>query len=65
MTSHIFEKTFTVTLKCEAVGRPVGWGDAGHEKRWLEATLAEGVREALARYFQCELHAIDFTITLP
>jgi len=60
-----FVHAFTVTVRGEAVGQPVGWGSAIYEKQWLEESLLSAVRDALARYYQCELHGVSLTVTLP
>jgi len=50
-----FQETFTVTLRGQVVGDPIGWGSAEHEAKWLENGLREVVKNAVARFYQCEL----------
>ena len=60
-----FEETFTVTLQGEVEGQPVGWGCASHEKKWLEDSLRDAVKEAVARFYQCQLNGVSIHVTLP
>jgi hypothetical protein len=60
-----FEETFTVMLRGEVEGQPVGWGCANHEKKWLEDSLRDAVKEAMARYYQCQLYGVSLDITIP
>lgn len=60
-----FEEKFNVTLRGEVRGEPVGWGDSGHEKAWLEEALKEAVTEAISRFYQCRLEGTRLEIELP
>ena len=60
-----FEQTFTVTLRGEVEGQPVGWGCDSHEKEWLEKSLLVAVKIAVERYYQCQLHGVYLQVSLP
>ena len=60
-----FEETFTVMLKGEVEGNPVGWGCSRHEKKFLEDSLRDVVKEAVARFYQCQLQGVSIEVTLP
>ncbi len=60
-----FVEAFTVSVRGEVVGEPVGWGSASHEKHWLESALLPAVRDALARFYQCELRGVSLQVTVP
>ncbi len=57
-----FEETFTVTLRGEVEGTPLGWGSATHESAWLEEALLASVKSAVARFYQCNLHGVSIKV---
>lgn len=59
-----FEKSFTVTLNGEVEGQPCGWGCASHEKKWLEDSLRDTVKEAISRFYQCRLNGVSIRVDL-
>ena len=59
-----FEETFTVTLKGEVEGQTVGWGCDSHKKKWLEDSLRDVVKDAIARYYQCQLHGVSISVEI-
>lgn len=58
-----FEETFTVTLRGEVCGRPVGCGSAEHEKHLLEDELHQVVKNAVAKFYQCQLEGTSLMVT--
>ena len=60
-----FEESFTLHLRGEIEGQPVGWGCREHEKKWLEDSLRDVVKEAVARFYQCRLHGVSLNVEIP
>lgn len=60
-----FLEIFAVTLQGEVEGQPVGWGSASHKKKWLEGSLRATVKEAVERFYQCQLHGVSIRVTFP
>lgn len=62
-TGKAFEESFTVTLRGEVIGNPLGCGSGKHEKKFLEEELHAVVSQAIARYYQVSVQETSIEVT--
>ena len=60
-----FEEEFTVKLRGEVIGQPLGWGTDTHYKSWLEESLFRSIKNAVERYYQAVLLGTSIEFILP